>query len=68
MARRKQEPVLAGGGTAGPVGRQARRRDWSLAKERKFLETLAETCNVTLSAKTVSPTLMASDGSPLSRG
>ena len=51
MARKKQELVLAGGGTAGLVRRPARRRDWSLAKERKFLETLAETCNVTLSAK-----------------
>ena len=51
MGRKKQELVLAGGGTAGLVRRPARRRDWSLAKERKFLETLAETCNVTLSAK-----------------
>ena len=51
MARTKQELVLAGGGTAGLVKRPATRRDWSLAKERKFLETLAETCNVTLSAK-----------------
>ena len=51
MARKKQELVLAGGGTAGLVRRPARRRDWSLAKERKFLEMLAETCNVTLSAK-----------------
>ena len=51
MGRKKQELVLAGGGTAGLVRRPARRRDWSLAKERRFLETLAETCNVTLSAK-----------------
>ena len=47
MAARKAR-VLSGG--ASLKLRQAAKRDWSAAKERKFLEVLAESCNVTLAA------------------
>ena len=45
MAKRK---VLEGG--AAPKVKRAGRRTWSAAREKRFLETLATSCNVTLAA------------------
>ena len=41
--------MLVAGGT--PKKRKAVARDWSKAKERAFVETLSETCNVTLASE-----------------
>jgi len=45
----KGELTLVGG--ARPKAQKPRRNSWTKAKERDFLSTLAETCNVTLSAE-----------------
>jgi len=45
----KTELVLVAG--ARPKLRKPRKREWTRAKEKLFLETLAETCNVTRAAK-----------------
>src|SRR5262245_56418388 len=51
MARKAKadELVLVGGGKARV--RKSSGRDWSKAKETKFLSVLAETCNVTLACE-----------------
>src|SRR5438270_2728113 len=41
------KPPLILSGTSKPQLRKRTRRDWSKAKARAFLSTLAETCNVT---------------------
>jgi hypothetical protein len=43
--RAANDLVLVGGGTRAQV-RKASRRDWTKAKEQRFLTVLAETCNV----------------------
>lgn len=51
MAKRrtaKSGLVLAGG--ASPKMRQPSKRDWTKSKEQAFVETLAETCNLTRAA------------------
>ena len=54
-ARSGERVVVAARGPGGagsrPYKRVATRRDWTAAKERRFLEALADTCNVTLAAK-----------------
>lgn len=45
---RKPKPVLIGGPK--PQLREPSERNWTKAKERKFLSALAETCNVTRAA------------------
>ena len=45
----KSQLVLAGG--ARPKMRRVSKRDWTKAKEQAFVETLAETCNLTRAAE-----------------
>ena len=48
----KTREMVAGRNGAGkPIKRPAARRDWTGAKEARFLAVLAATCNVTLAAK-----------------
>jgi hypothetical protein len=47
-AKSKELTVIGG---ASPKTRKPSKRDWTRAKEQSFLASLAETCNVTLSAK-----------------
>ena len=52
MGRGNKELVLqAGRAGRAPCLRKAVKRDWTKAKEAKFIEQLAVTCNVTLAAK-----------------
>lgn len=46
-----KEYVSEGGASGKPRQRAATRRDWTEAKEAKFLEVLTLTCNVTLAAQ-----------------
>ena len=52
MGRGNEELVLqAGRGGRAPLKRKPVKRDWTKAKEAKFIEQLAVTCNVTLAAE-----------------
>jgi hypothetical protein len=55
--RKSRELVVAGG--ARPIVRKARRREWTRAKEKQFLTTLSETCNVTVAAEAAGISLTA---------
>lgn len=48
----KSELVL-GSAWNGPQKRARRRSDWTEAKEKKFIQVLADSCNVTLAAKAI---------------
>ncbi|MEO6247506.1 MAG: hypothetical protein ABIO85_02845 [Sphingomicrobium sp.] len=51
MPKKTNELVVVRAAKGRVQQRVANKHDWTTAKEAKFLEVLASTCNVTLSAK-----------------